>query len=75
MIEHFNFRNHLCIVFERLSINLYDFLKENDILTEDFINKLTTPEQKDVCNQLNRRTEFRVLKDDYGINTVPFGED
>ena len=29
MIDSFTFRNHLCIVFERLSINLYDFLKEN----------------------------------------------
>lgn len=29
MIDNFNFWNHLCIVFEWLSLNLYDFLKEN----------------------------------------------
>jgi len=30
MYEWFNFRNHLCIPFEKLSINLYDFIKENN---------------------------------------------
>lgn len=29
MLASFNFRSHLCIVFELLSINLYDFLKVN----------------------------------------------
>ncbi|CAG9334542.1 unnamed protein product [Blepharisma stoltei] len=28
--DHFVFRNHLCISFELLSINLYDFLKSNN---------------------------------------------
>ncbi|KAK9701909.1 serine/threonine protein kinase, CMGC, dual-specificity [Basidiobolus ranarum] len=29
IFRHFYFRNHLCIVFELLSINLYEFLKSN----------------------------------------------
>lgn len=42
----------------------YDFLKRNDELTEDFIKKLT-PEQQEIANALNRRTEFRVLSSDF----------
>ncbi|EDR23405.1 serine/threonine protein kinase ppk15, putative [Entamoeba dispar SAW760] len=30
MMDHFMFKSHLCIVFELLSINLYDALKMND---------------------------------------------
>lgn len=30
MIESIKFRNHLCVSFELLSINLYDFLKQGD---------------------------------------------
>lgn len=45
----------------------YPFLKENDILTEDFIKQLKTPEEQETCNQLNRRTEFRVLRTTYGM--------
>jgi serine/threonine protein kinase len=29
LYEHFNFRHHLCLVFELLSINLYELLKQN----------------------------------------------
>ncbi len=42
------------------------FLHENDTLTTEFILKLT-PEQQEVCNALNRRTEFRVLRTTYGL--------
>ncbi len=44
----------------------YPFLKENDVLTEEFIKTLDE-EQQDICNQLNRRTEFRVLRTTYGL--------
>lgn len=44
----------------------YTFLKEGDVLTEDFIKKLK-PEQQEICNQLNRRTEFIVLRTTYGM--------
>ncbi|KAI9497246.1 kinase-like domain-containing protein, partial [Zychaea mexicana] len=30
MLDNFYFRSHLCIAFECLSINLYDFIKSND---------------------------------------------
>lgn len=53
----------------------YRFLKNGDVLTQEFIDKLETEEQKEICHQLNRRTEFRVLRDDYGINAVKFGSD
>ncbi len=39
--------------------------KEGTVLTEQFINSLTTQEEKDLANQLNRRTEFRVLSTNY----------
>ena len=45
----------------------YPFLKENDVLTEDFIKTLEDEEQQEQCNQLNRRTEFIVLRTTYGL--------
>lgn len=57
----------------RKILSKYKFLKGGDILSEEFINNLETEEQKEICHQLNRRTEFRVLRDDYGINAVKFG--
>lgn len=49
----------------RLAVR-YPFLQENTVLTEDFIKTLT-PEQQEICNQLNRRTEFRVTNTTYGM--------
>jgi outer membrane protein OmpA-like peptidoglycan-associated protein len=45
----------------------YDWLKEGDILTEEFITALDNEERQEVCNQLNRRTEFIVLRTTYGM--------
>lgn len=42
------------------------WLKEGDMLTEEFIKKLD-PEKQEICNQLNRRTEFIVLRTTYGL--------
>lgn len=42
------------------------WLKEGDVLTEEFIKKLD-PEKQEICNQLNRRTEFIVLRTTYGL--------
>lgn len=39
--------------------------KEGDILNEEYINKLSTQELKDQANQINRRTEFKVLTTNY----------
>ena len=44
----------------------YTFLKENDVLTESYILKLTS-EQQGIANQINRRTEFRVVKTTYKL--------
>ena len=30
MLDSFYFRNHLCITFELLSLNLYEFIKNNN---------------------------------------------
>ena len=44
----------------------YTFLKEDDILTEEFIKTLDEEEQE-LCHQLNRRTEFQVLRTTYKL--------
>ena len=44
----------------------YSWLKENDVLTEDFIKQLDK-EKQEIANQLNRRTEFTVLRTTYGM--------
>ena len=48
----------------------YPFLKVDDVLTEEFILKLD-PEQQEICNQLNRRTAFIVLRTTYGMFDKP----
>ncbi len=57
----------------RKLLSKYRFLKNGDVLTKEFIDNLETDTQKEICHQINRRTEFRVLRDDYGINAVKFG--
>ena len=44
----------------------YSWLKENDTLTQAFIERLPA-DQQEICNQLNRRTEFLVLRTTYGL--------
>ena len=44
----------------------YPFLKEGDVLKEEFVVQLPE-EQQEQCNQLNRRTEFIVLRTTYGL--------
>jgi peptidoglycan-associated lipoprotein len=43
----------------------YDFLEAGDELTEEFIMKLETEEQQEIAKAINRRTEFRVLSNDF----------
>lgn len=45
----------------------YTFLAEGDVLTEEFINNLKNEEQQEICNQINRRTEFQVLRTTYKL--------
>lgn len=44
----------------------YTWLKEGDTLTEEYIKTLDN-EKQELCNQLNRRTEFIVLRTTYGM--------
>ena len=44
----------------------YKWLKEGDVLTEEFI-KNQDEKNQEICNQLNRRTEFIVLRTTYGM--------
>lgn len=45
----------------------YKWLKEGDVLSEDFIKALKDKKKEEICNQLNRRTEFSVLRTTYGL--------
>jgi len=47
------------------SAERYEFLQPGDVLTETFIKNLSTVEEQEVAHQMNRRTEFKVLKTDY----------
>lgn len=44
----------------------YDFLPEGQLLDEEFVNSLT-PEQQAIADQMNRRTEFKVLRTNYRL--------
>jgi len=44
--------------------------KEGTVLNDEYINSLTSNAEKEAAHQLNRRSEFRVLRRDY----VPRGE-
>lgn len=44
----------------------YPFLKKGEVLSEEFIKKLSKSKQ-DTCNALNRRTEFTVEKTTFGL--------
>lgn len=44
----------------------YGFIPVEQVLDEAFINSLSE-EQQQICNQINRRTEFKVLKTTYNL--------
>ena len=44
----------------------HDFLHEGDTLSAPFIEKLT-PEHQEIADQINRRTEFKVLRTNYNL--------
>ena len=44
----------------------YPWLKEGDVLTEEFINNLK-PAEQETAHALNRRTEFKVLRTTYNM--------
>ena len=44
----------------------YPFIPVEQVLDEAFITKLK-PDQQEICNQINRRTEFKVVKTTYKL--------
>ncbi len=51
----------------RKAVEKHSWLKEGDELTESFITALKDEKKEEECNQLNRRTEFQVLRTTYGL--------
>lgn len=45
----------------------YPWLKEGDVLSEEFVKAIKDDKKQEICNQLNRRTEFTVLRTTYGM--------
>lgn len=54
------------VVADRALHDKYPFIPIEQVLDEAFILTLTK-EQQDICNQINRRTEFKVLKTTYKL--------
>ncbi len=54
------------VINKKMAKKNYDFLNEGDVLTEEFILTLT-PEQQEIADQINRRTEFKVLRTNYNL--------
>ncbi len=48
-------------VVDKETAEKYPFLKEGQVLTQQFIESLPNKEEQEICNELNRRTEFRVI--------------
>ncbi|KAG0190027.1 hypothetical protein DFQ28_002602 [Apophysomyces sp. BC1034] len=59
MVEHFYFRNHLCIAFECLSINLYDFIKSNEF--QGFSNGLIRRFTMQILNSLSLLRKHKLI--------------
>ena len=53
-------------VINKKMVREHDFLHEGDTLSAPFIEKLT-PEQQEIADQINRRTEFKVLRTNYNL--------
>lgn len=54
------------VVVDENLVQKYPFLQLGQPLTESYILTLT-PEQQEIANQINRRTEFKVLKTTYNL--------
>lgn len=54
------------VVVDELLHKQFSFLPKDQVLDEAFITTLS-PEKQEICNSLNRRTEFRVLKTTYNL--------
>ncbi len=59
---------------DAVTASTYPFLKKDDVLTESFITSLSSTDEQEICNELNRRTEFKVLSIDWGDSYETFGD-
>jgi len=53
------------VVDKKMAARYPGFLREGQVLNEKFIKSLSTVEEQEVCHQFNRRTEFKVIREDY----------
>ncbi|MBP6284254.1 MAG: OmpA family protein [Paludibacteraceae bacterium] len=54
------------VIVDKALAKKHSFLQEDRVLSEDFVKTLT-PEQQEIANQINRRTEFKVIKTSYQL--------
>ena len=54
------------VVADKAMHDQYPFIPKEQVLDEAFITSLK-PDQQEICNQINRRTEFKVLKTTYKL--------
>lgn len=52
------------VIVDKQMAEKYDFIKENDVLSPELVLSLS-PEQQEIVNQINRRTEFKVLSTNF----------
>lgn len=57
---------HKPVVADKALHTKYNFIPQEQVLDETFILTLTE-EQQEICNQINRRTEFKVIKTTYNL--------
>ena len=57
---------HKPVVADKVLHAKYNFIPQEQALDETFILTLTA-EQQEICNQINRRTEFKVIKTTYNL--------
>jgi len=50
---------------DQMMAEKYDFFEQGNMLTEEFIKNLENEDQQETANQINRRTEFKVIATDY----------
>ena len=55
------------VVADKALHDKYSFIPVGQELNEAFISELKQTDQQDICNQINRRTEFKVLKTTYKL--------